>query len=118
MANFILTQANKLNEELAAIIALPGNKVRTAIFIYGDFSDTQREHALSNRVDLLEKAIELQNTLRNYQYICDEWQSDFKLSLRYLGIDEDEVIKDDELLIIFNNVMKRKEEELKDWLNY
>ena len=118
MAKFYLSQANKLDTCLAAIIALPGNPVSTVISIYRDFTDMQKEHALQDSRDLLEKALELQNKIRENIYICDGFESNLKISLHYLGIDEDEIIKDDELLIILNNKIDKEEEKLKEWLSY
>ena len=113
MAKSYLSQANKLYPELAAIIALPGMPVKTAISVYADFTDVQKEHALQRSSDLLETALELQDAIRRNQYICDGYKnSTFKVSLRYLNIDEDEVIKDDELLIILENAISTEEEEL------
>ena len=118
MAKFYLSQANKLDIHLAAIIALPGNPVRTAISVYSDFTDMQKEHALQHSGDLLTKALELQDKIREFIYLYDGFKSNTKVSLRYLGIDEDEIIKDDELLIILNNKIAKKEEEIRDWLLY
>ena len=117
MAKIFLTKANQLDSHLVAIIALPGNSVRTAISVYNSFDDTAKEHALQQSKDLLEKALELQNIIRRNQYLMDGWEDNFKPSLRYLNIDEDETINDSTLFIILQNMIDKEEEELRDWSN-
>lgn len=114
----LLAKANQLEFDLAAVIALPGNPVQTAIEVYGDFNDVQKESAFYNSRDLLEKAIELQDTIRRNHYLMDGVRSDFKISLRYLGIDYLETIDGSTLLTILKNKIAKEEEELKEWMCY
>ena len=116
MKKEILAKANQLDYHLAAIIALPGNPVQTAINVYNSFSDVQKECALWSSRDLLEKAIELQEIVRHNQYLMDGYHANLKPNFRYLGIDyyANEIIKGDELLAIFNRRITKEKEEIEE----